>query len=754
MILNTYFHANWSSRTLRQTIQGCLLVTALVAAAPAWAQNPFDIPGAAAPAPTDVEQDPVVLALRESNPSTPIEQLQAAIALLDYQRPDEAYKYIQQIAAGKPNNNVLIGLHREFGSGVFIRLQREPGIQPEGGRLGKQVMEAADKFAHDPQRIQQLITQLTSDSPRLRSLATIELRNISVAAINPLLQVLADANRRGEHPRVRFVLYDLGQTAIEPLIAALDSPHPLLQENVIQVLGEHRTERAVPYYLTPLLSERSPPSLQAAAREALLKVRTVTPTPYEGALDLYNRLDNLLQAYVPKVEESGFELTERWQWNDRLKGVVRTDLTRSGVIRLEAYRLAARLHELVPDKPAYFQTYLISTLDHVKWAGGLDQPLSRGPGTVFAEAAATGPEVMEGVLVEALHTNRIGAATAAAEVLGEIGNETLLASPSGQPRPLAAALDHYDRRVRFAALQAVMQIDPRQPFAGSSYVTKALDHFLAAMGTRQVLIGHHSLTEAQSLVGWLAVSGYEAEVVIGGERLVPQLKQSADYELILLSDLLDRPDVNETIQYIRRDVNSHKLPIGILTRHENTKAMMKLAARFPLTESYPRPHDAQGLAWEAQQLSRLNGRDTVSAETRLSHARRAANWIVQLLEGGAQYSFYDLLSLEETLIRAADVPALAAPALKSLGLLGTPRAQLGLVDFAILHAKPLASREAAAKAFADAVSRRGILLTTDAILRQYDVYNDSARLDVKTQQLLASILDTIEAPTLGPRPKE
>ena len=58
---------------------------------------------------------------------------------------------------------------------------------------------------------------------------------------------------------------------------------------------------------------------------------------------------------------------------------------------------------------------------------------------------------------------------------------------------------------------------------------------------------------------------------------------------------------------------------------------------------------------------------------------------------------------------------------------------------------PLADRQAAAQAFADSVSRLGTLLTSDEILGQYDRYNASETQSKDTQQVLAGILDTIEA---------
>ena len=63
------------------------------------------------------------------------------------------------------------------------------------------------------------------------------------------------------------------------------------------------------------------------------------------------------------------------------------------------------------------------------------------------------------------------------------------------------------------------------------------------------------------------------------------------------------------------------------------------------------------------------------------------------------------------------------------------------------NSRSLAQRRAAASSFALAVAHRGLLLSREEILLQYDRYNRSAELDRETQQVLGSILDAIEAPS-------
>jgi len=118
--------------------------------------------------------------------------------------------------------------------------------------------------------------------------------------------------------------------------------------------------------------------------------------------------------------------------------------------------------------------------------------------------------------------------------------------------------------------------------------------------------------------------------------------------------------------------------------------------------------------------------------------------LVKIAQSRDNHSFYGLQDVDEAAIRAFQMPALSPSASQLLGLLGTQKAQLALVEFASQNLRDLQQRQAAAAGFRSAVQRRRLLLTTKEISRQYDRYNASASADKDTQQLLGAILDTIE----------
>lgn len=238
--------------------------------------------------------------------------------------------------------------------------------------------------------------------------------------------------------------------------------------------------------------------------------------------------------------------------------------------------------------------------------------------------------------------------------------------------------------------------------------------------------------------------GYVCDIVDRGRDFFKMAGQHSDYEIVLISDTLQSPESNELVQQLRRDPRTSNLPIGLLARLETIDRARRIAYGDPLTLSMPWPYDDSAVQLTALQLRSTLGMDFVDANQRLNQAEQALACLVSLMEREEDLSFYDVRSREDHILKALYTPELTSEIAHLLGMSGSPKAQKELVNLASQPLFPLASRQAAVAAFAQAVEQRGVMLTSADVLRQYDRYNQSADLDRDTQIVLGAVLDILE----------
>lgn len=692
-----------------------------------------------------IKKDPLAIQhVRESNPTTSEELVRAAQITLDFGRADEAKKYLAKFLAVKADPPVLVAVGQEFSADLFIRFSREPNIQPEGKQVADLVLNATTKATRDPALLATLIGQLSDPDPARRELAREDLAAAGTAAVGALITVLGDPARAKEHRPVQGALVALATDSEAMLLGALESPNEAQRIAVIETLGYIGSHEAVPYLVRPAVDESGSSALRVAAREAIVRITGHAPNSREAEVYLQRKLDRMLdQANV--LAPDLLDIVTVYRWDEAQKGPIARKLPQTDVALMLATRLAGELHAMVPDNAKYTRLYLMTNLELAKVLAGLEKSLPRGAGGAFDIARQAGPEVVHSVLADSIRLNRVAAAIAACEVLGEIGTAELLNRGDGRETELAKVLRHSDRRLRFSAAQAISKINPRESFPGASHVTESLAHVAATSGSRRVLIGHPRGEAGQSLVGFMNDLGYEGEAAFTGKTLMHLAIASPDYDFILISDAVDAPRTKELIQWLRQDYRTARLPIGVMCRGEFLDQLKLDLQDDTLTTVFPRIHDLETAGLEASRLTALAGRNLTTDDERVDMAAAALESLAAIASQSESQPVYDLLRHEGAAIRALVAPGLSAPAAKLLGILGTPKCQTSLVDFVSQNARPLSDRQAGAAAFAEAVRRRGILLTKTQILEQYERYNSSATLDKETQDVLAGVLDTLES---------
>lgn len=747
------------------------------------AKTPKAKRAAAAPPKEPVVKDPVLVQLRESAPAT-LDQLTRALRITSQLGDADEFKtYADDWLKLTPSAADLAALNRKYGADFFFELSRRADLQPEGKQIADVVLSAAAKHSRDPARLNDLINKLSDSATQTGALRG--LREAGDAGILALIHALADDTFKADRAAVREALVSLGRDTIEPLIATLAAPVPEARADAAIVLGRLRSRRAIPFLIGLAAAEADSPE-RAAARQSLQGLGVATPTPRQAAEFLTERIHSLLAGEIVGKPDADDEIPV-WHWDDKAQMPLLERFPEEQASLVIADRLAKQLSQLNPDRSQQ-QLALLVQLEADQTFAGLDRALPQEKGTAWETSHALGVEITEGALVDAIALDRPTAVAALAHVLGASSRSELLDPENGRESPLVKALGYPDRRVQVAALKAILALDPDQPFKGAGRVVETMKYLLTSSGQPRVLVGHPRFEESARIGALYGNLGYEADSAATGRSLVRQATESADYDLILISETIDGPNVQETVQILRKDPRTARIPLGIMehfvvldpryipeplvftkehkkaivpqTEEQRTKMLLAEERHAPqrlpggkaekavdavkLAVVVPSPYSPEALDYVHNQVMRLAPTRHVAAEIRLEHTYFVLEQLAALLGREQPPAFYDFLQLEPAIIAASRVPSLSAQAATVLGLLGTPKSQLTLVEQASLPANAAEDRDAAIKAFAQAVKQRGIGLTTAEIERLYARHKQSTN---EQQAQLRELLDIIEAPT-------
>ncbi len=726
---------------------------------------------AAAQQPESDEKTPpprqaAVKALLAAKPSTPAECVRAAKILAELERPDLAKQYIKKVLAANLDAQRLAELGRRLGEATFIELAGREPLLPEARKLADAVAAAIRAQTKDLERIEELIRQLNDPSPEQRLRAIIGLQAAGRAAIPPLVAVLADGDRADRWPDVRAALVEIGEATIDPMMAVVAGADPKLAVQAIKVLAAAGEKKAVPCLLAACLSEDGDQSVRAAAAVALVRLIGGVPSRDRAVALLSDEARAYLNRSRP-IDATAEGKVRLWRWDESKRQLKYRMVFASEAARTLAARWARAAYSLAPHRRRLRLPHLTAMLEAAAHENGLDRPLEeKNPAVV--EAERFGVDALEEVLQYAMAEGHTAAATAAARILGRIGSADELlyraAVPAAakQPMPAAAkqpmpasakrslpplveALRSPDRRLRLAAAEAIVRLQPIRRFAGSSYVVDALGFLAAGRGVRGALAASPRPQVARDLAGRLGAAGYRADAVQIGRDLLLRAARSPDCELVLIDVTIDRPTAATLLQQLRHDRRTAWLPVGLIAPAGHYDRAKRIARDDLMAADFPRPRDDRAVDWQLERLRELAPQRFVDLEARQWQTARA----LDLLDDIARTSekLYDPRRVEEsaTAALANPHPAIAARAAEVLGAINSASAQRALVDLAARFARPLTLRQTAAKAFRESVQRHGILLTTDEIQRQYDVFNRSREQNDESRKVLSLVLDTIEA---------
>lgn len=734
-----------------------LAILSLLATQPR-AQDPFGVgaPGAAPAAPGKKQAAPVPVgspaaqAIVGNNPLTSIELLRAIDTLGQLGEPQVAVPLVNKLAALKPNDADLAAAVDTLGSAAFFRLRQLQGVPPAMAQIANHALQITSKAARDPAKLQAATELLLkAETNRDQAAALVPLlsageEGVAWAIHGLLMPNLPLAGRS----RLEYIVRQAEQAAIDPLIAAVANVRGEAALPLQALLVELGGETAGVWLLAPAFAEQQNQPLQ----DLVARQYRVFPSRNQAA----RMLQSLAKSFLDGDRRFTMTADNRvkvWQWDDAAKLPVAQLVLLPQAQARRAALLANQLLSIDPDSPASRELWLQCQLRLRAWDVGLDKEAA-WPAADVARVKGWGSSNVEQVLVTSLAQQDAVSAAAAFQLLRQLGPASSLTGP--KPHPVVEALRSPNRRVQYAAAQTLLAWSPRAPFNGAGHFTAVLKHLAGSQGQRQAIVGFPNREIATRLAGYFSSVGIEGLPAWTGQTTVRLAQQSPDVELILLSSRINFEPLSITIQELRRDPRTARLPIVILTEDASEEPRLGLQfERDPLITIFARPFEPTSMKFILAQAFRSAdgkqaGSGIISPVERRQQGLFALTAMAKLLDLNPQ--LYDFSQQVPQLVAALEDPGLCEAAGAVLARVGNHPAQTALIEMASRPEVPAGMRTVAATMLAEAIRLHGVQLTRPQVAMQYQRYNASAASTPETQKILGAVLDAIELPTRTTEP--
>jgi CheY-like chemotaxis protein len=623
----------------------------------------------------------------------------------------KALKEVQDDKGEEEANNALLQIEAKYGMSGFLRLLVIPETRADAKPLVERMGQVLQKHLSDSARIQKFVRNLSA-TPEERLFALRELRRSGASAVPHLVNAVTGTGNTEQQAAVLSILPHLYKNSVPPLVAALDSDHVVLKLGIIEALMKRGAVEAAPHLWYLYASPAQPPEVQRKAAEALQFLLESAPGKLISAkAALVREAERYLQH---RVRFDNPDQVTVWQWDGKELGfeVMPAD-------KAEEYfglRFARQALDLDPGYEPAQLVFVTLALDRAYQ--DVDQPLSKAAPRVKEMLATINPDLLVTALQRALNERRLPVILGTIRALGDLV-EVRAARPRGQGMPvLARALYYPDRRVQFAAADALLRIPGAQDSQASARVVAVLGRLCGADSVQKVLIADFDRDRAEMVAQLVKETGYEPVAVQTGREAMYRLRQAADIDCILIDQAIPDPEITYLLSQLRADADLGLLPVFILVQADREGGLpspleevrlRRLAERYPHVWTMSAPNPAQIRRELPARIREALGRP-LSDDERKNQASQSILWLAKMAAG--ELPGYDVGPVEPAVRRLlrSDDEALASRAIEIMGRLRGPGPQRELAAAVLDANRPAAQRARAAEELVRNLQVQGQLL--------------------------------------------
>jgi hypothetical protein len=632
--------------------------------------------------------------------------------------------YDKVMALGEDDQRkFFLNMYDREGISPLLNLSTIPAIKkvmrpdPAGGKsapaidlLVAKMTKYIDARLSDQERIRFFVTQL-NQRPEQRAYAIAQLRASGARSIPAMVNVLRDPAQQQLHGAVYSALLKMDTNIDPPLLAALDSNNDFLKTTIVDVFTQRADNHIVPdlYYLSAAKS-----SSNALKEKAKLWLTKFLGKSEKELADPRAALVAEAERYNQHAADLSGQGGAIWTWNDQT-GLTSQPADASRIEEALGIGYARKALDLDPSyRPAQIELLSIA-LDKLYERGGPSVSVAKAAPQLQELLAGSPVEILQAVLGKALKENHANAALGAAKALAAHGDPSMLKLTEHGAPPLLQALRSPDRRVQFAAAEAVLAVANNiENYPGSSRVVDVLRHAVTSNGPSKALVGLGDQDKANQIAGLLKPLGFEGQAVGSGRRILSQASAEGNIGLVIVDATLPDPGFNYFLSQYKTNPATAGIPLLVIADKDKGRYAEETLAKLPNVKVIANaPLSSDLLKAEVTELVGDKTKPVLTAAERSAMARAAVDYLGRIASG--EIKGYDMTAADSTLIKALNDDALAVQASSALAYRPTREAQMALTTVLLNESRPAPIRAAIASALRSHVQRFGNRLTAEQV---------------------------------------
>lgn len=689
------------------------------------------------------ETNAVVRSLRANPPTSPKELAEAIGLMTRIRRWDETARWLDKLGQEQIDGQTAVDVLRAGGPRTWAAIESNAAaFKPQQLEIIGKLRKLADDEVHSPANLARQVSRLTSPNQSERLAGFNAIRAAGDSGIAALLDALMRPNGLNPTPSMIEAYSLLGPSAVSAWQAAMTSPHGEVRDRLIQLV----TPLPKPSMGAELLSILHDPTIRQETKQAVEKSladRGKTLPDAKQAYDLsVATLDKSLDQYRQLLALNDVDTRNVWTLNQDGRGVsLRSGngadqaLARASQAAITALRtsangdfvsaraIAAHFEDFSRDgspdlaNSTVFQSLLPESLrdSHefgaLIWDAALEERLPGAQALAVANLArwqgALMPTPVRDRLVSAMKSGHPSVRyPATVALMNSLIDQKELAV---DPVQFVSAPKTDAQGFKDGGFQGSSRVD----FNAREMQQLMADPMVMIVGASPSLRSHtHDLVSSMGLRYWEASS---VEDVFNG------LRNAVPFEGVFIVDHLRDLDLGQLIQRIRANPSTSTVPIALLAENLSRGEHLVAGADHGVVVGSV-PPSVEGLGDILARMNQVIAYPRAAPEDRILWKNQAANYLrvahpdIQVSEAtGVTVRLADTQEEQNNLLRVAS----------DMGQ--TPR-----------------QREQASQIFVQSIRRFGVLISTDTLNAQYDVYNTRGANEPVTRLVMGQILDAID----------